>query len=57
MKEKINYGKAPFNGWSKWNPNKAKCDCGSLNVEFLWRNGQVVGFHCFDCGETELDKG
>ena len=52
MKEKI----MP-DGWHDYNPHKARCECGSSNVEFLWQNGEVRGFHCKSCGTTELDKG
>lgn len=43
-------------GWHKYNPNNVKCDCGSSDVEFLWDNGEVVGFQCNSCHITELDK-
>ena len=44
-------------GWHRYNPNKIKChECGSSDIEFLWNNGDVVGFGCNKCGEQILDK-
>lgn len=52
----VEEGWAPF-GWSSWNPNNVICDaCGSSNVKFLWRHGEVVGFNCDDCDNLSLDK-
>jgi len=44
-------------GWHRYNPHSVKCDeCGSENVVWLWKDGEVVGFHCNKCGEESLDK-
>ena len=44
-------------GWHRYNPNNVLCDeCDSWDVEWLWKDGEVVGFHCNKCGEESLDK-
>ena len=55
---KNNAGQLEFyDGWHKYNPNNIKCeDCTSIDIEWLWDNGEVVGFHCNTCGETSLSK-
>lgn len=44
-------------GWHKYNPNRILClECDSSDIEWLWDNGEVVGFHCKNCGSEELFK-
>lgn len=42
-------------GWHRYNPNRILClECDSSDIEWLWDNGEVVGFHCRNCGSEEL---
>ena len=47
-----------FTGWSKWNPNNARCsddglsDCDGL-LEFYWCNGKMTMARCPKCGKEK----